>query len=170
MKPISNGRMRRAVQVVFATGVAAGAVQAQAAIDSWIKIPGIPGESAAVDHKGEIDVLTFSQSLDAKACQFAVVKYLDSATPALSEAVARKTNLPNVTFSARKAGEGQKDFLTITLMSATVSSLETASSGTDLPPKEQAVFAPRSVTIVYRPQDAKGGLGTAVTSTFTCDK
>ena len=169
MKPVSTGSVRKAVQVVFATGVAAGAVQAQA-VDSWLRIPGIPGESVNADHKGEIDVISFTQTLDAKTCQLAVLKYLDSATPALSEATAKKSALPNVTLSARKSGDGQKDFLTITLLNASVASVDTSSAGGDVPPKEQVIFAPRSVTVTYRAQDAKGGLGAAVTSTFNCDK
>ncbi len=158
------------MQVVFATGLAAGAVQADAAIDSWVRIPGIAGESVNADHKGEIDVASFSQTLDNKNCAFAVVKFLDSASPALAEAAAKKSTLPSVVLNARKSGEGQKDFLTITLASATVASVDTAYGGGDAPAKEEVVFSPRSVTFSYRPQDAKGSLGAAVTSSYTCDK
>jgi type VI secretion system secreted protein Hcp len=170
MKPISSGRMRQAVRVVFATGVAAVGAQAEAAVDSWLRIPGIAGESLVVDHKGDIDLVSFTQAFDSKACKIAVVKYLDTATPALSEAASKRTTLPNVTLTARKSGEGQKDFYTVTLLSSTVASVETASAGPDSPVTEAVAFSPRSVTISYRPQDAKGSLGSAVTSTINCEK
>jgi type VI secretion system secreted protein Hcp len=161
--------MRQAVRVVFASGVAAGALQA-GAVDSWLRIPGIAGESLVADHKGDIDLVSFSQAFDSKACKFTVVKYLDTATAALSEATSKRTTLPNVTLTARKSGEGQKDFYTVTMLSSTVASVETTSANQDAPVMEAVAFSPRSVTISYRPQDAKGGLGTAVTSTINCEK
>lgn len=169
MKKISSGT-RKAVQVVLATGMVAGMVPANAAVNGWLRVPGIAGESTNADHKGEVDVLAYSQALDNKTCAFAVQKNLDSASPAFAEAVARKTTLPSVVFSARKAGEGQKDFYTVTLASATIASLNTSFGGGDDSAREEVVFSPRSVTVSYRAQDAKGSLGPAITSAFTCDK
>jgi type VI secretion system secreted protein Hcp len=166
MRTVSKGT-RKAIQVVFATGMAAGAVQA-GAIDSWVRIPGIDGESTNADHKGEIDVLSYSQALDSKTCEFIIEKQLDKASPALAESVAKRAMLPSVVFSARKSGEGQKDFLNVTLASVSIAAVNT-SLGRDAA-SEQVVLKPRSVTISYRAQDAKGTLGPAITSSFGCDK
>lgn len=170
MKPISAGRARKAMKVVFAAGVAAGAVQADAAVDSWLKIPGFPGESTRVDHKGEIDIVSFVQLLDPKNCTYAFVKDLDKASPGLAEAVAKKTVLPTVTLTSRKAGEGQKDFYVLTLFSVALQSLELTESAGGLVPTEQVVMSPRSVSISYKPQDDKGGLGGEVKASFNCER
>jgi type VI secretion system secreted protein Hcp len=170
MKPINAGRARKAMQVVFAAGVAAGAVQADAAVDSWLKIPGLPGESLQQDHKGEIDVISFAQMLDAKNCSYAFVKNLDKASPGLADAVARKSVLPTVTLTSRKSGEGQKDFYVLTLFSVAVQSLELSWSAGGVAQAEQIVLSPRSVNISYKPQDEKGGLGPEVKASFNCDK
>jgi len=146
-----------------------GAVQA-GAIDSWVRIPGIDGESTDADHKGEIDVLSYSQALDSKACEFVIEKQLDKASPALAESVAKRAMLPSVVFSARKSGEGQKDFLKVTLASVSIAAVNTSLSRGGDSASEQVVLNPRSVTISYRAQDPKGGLGQPVVSSFGCDK
>jgi len=169
MRKVSKGT-RKAIQVVFTAGMAAGAVQAGAAVDSWVRIPGIDGESTNSDHKGEIELLSYSQTLENKTCEYVIEKRLDKASPALAESVAKKATLPSVVVSARKAGEGQKDFLSVTLASVTIAAVNTSfGSGSDAG-REQVVLNPRSVTISYRVQDEKGGLGPAVTSSFNCEK
>jgi len=170
MKPISAGGARKALQVVFAAGVAAGAVQADAAVDSWLKIPGLPGESLQQDHKGEIQVVSFVQVLNHKNCTYAFVKNLDKASPILADAVARKTVLPTVTLTSRKAGEGQKDFYVLTLFSVALQSMELTQSAGGLETTEQVVMLPGSVSISYKPQDDKGGLGGEVKASFNCEK
>lgn len=170
MKPISSGRARKAMKVVFAAGVAAGAVQADAAIVSFLKIPGLPGESVQADHKGDIDVVSFAQLLDPKKCTYAFVKNLDKASPGLADAVAGKTVLPTVTLTSKKAGEGQKDFYVLTLFSVTLKTLEMTQSAGGLDWTEQVVMSPGSVSISYRPQDEKGGLGGEVKASFNCER
>lgn len=170
MKPISAGKARKAMKVVFAAGVAAGAVQADAAVESHMRIPGIEGESPHQDHKGEIQVVSFVQLLNHKKCTYAFVKNLDKASPLLADAVARKTMLPTVTLTSRKVGEGQKDFYELTLFSVALQSMELAQSAGGLETTEQVVMLPGSVTIAYKPQDDKGGLGGEVKASFNCEK
>ena len=169
MRTASKGT-RKAIQVVFATGLAVSAAQAGAAVDSWVRIPGIDGESTDADHKGEIEVLSYTQALENKVCEYVIDKRLDRASPALAEAVARKGMLPSVVLSARKSGEGQKDFLTVTLASVTIAAVNTSFARGADGGVEQLVLNPRSVTISYKAQDPKGALGPAITSSFTCDK
>ena len=169
MKPISTAGARKAMKVVFAAGVAAGAIQADAATESWLMIPGLEGESTQADHKGEIDVVSFAHLLD-KNCTYAFVKNLDKASPGLAEAVARKTVLPTVRLTARKSGEGQKDFYVLTLFSVAVQSVELTESAGGVAWTEQVVMSPRSVSISYKPQDDKGALGGEVKASFNCEK
>lgn len=170
MKASNASKSRKAIQLVVATGVTLGAVQAMAAVDGFLAIPGLPGESAQVGHKDDIDVISFAQTLDSKKCRYTIVKNLDKSSPGLAEATAKKSAFPAVTYAARKAGEGQKDFYVVTLYGATVESLDQVLSATSLNPAEQVVLAPKSVSISYKPQDDKGGLGAAVTTTLNCDK
>ena len=170
MKPISAAKARNAMKVVFAAGVAAGAVQADAVVDSHMRIPGIEGEATHKDHKGEIAIVSFVQVLNHKNCTYAFVKNLDKASPILADAVARKTVLPTVTLTLRKAGEGQKDFYVLTLFSVALQSMELTQSAGGLETTEQVVMLPGSVSISYKPQDDKGGLGGEVNASFKCEK
>lgn len=60
--------------------------------------------------------------------------------------------------TARKAGEGQKDFLKVTFKEVFISSVQPAgSSGGDV--MEQVSCSYKDVEFAYKPQDDKGGLG-----------
>lgn len=168
MRAEHTGRAVRVIRAVGAAAMAVASFQAGAAIDSWIRIPGIPGESVNIDHRGEIDVSNYALTLDTRTCTVAVRKGLDSASPPLAEAAIRRTTLPSVVLTARKAGEGQKDFYTVTLTNASVSSVLASYTSGDNAPTEDVTFSARSLALSYKPQDAKGGLGAAITSTFSC--
>ncbi len=170
MKTEKAAWAKKAVHVALAAALAAGAAQAQAAIDSFLKITGMPGESTDASHKDEIEVTSFSYSLDSRNCQFSFVKFLDKASPALSEAAAKKSSIGAVTFTARKAGEGQKDYFSLAMTNVNVQSLDLAASSGAPTPSEEVVLSPRSVTVSYKPQDPKGGYGPAVVTTFNCDR
>ena len=64
----------------------------------------------------------------------------------------------------RKSGEGQKDFLTWDFTNLRIKSYDVAF--TDGPPLDVVTFSFTQVTMTYRPQDIKGGLGAAVTVTW----
>ncbi len=79
-------------------GAAPEPVQAAAAVDYFLKIDGIDGESTDKDHKGEIDVLSWSWGMSQSGSadgtivpdiqELELTKYVDKSTPKLMEALA----------------------------------------------------------------------------------
>ena len=140
------------------------------AFDSFLKIDGIDGESTDVKHKGEIEVLSFNWNITrsrrgrAKVADFTIVKHLDKATPQLFDSVCAGDRIPEATLTARKAGEGQRDFLIVTLKEVFVNSVAPAGNTSNDMPLEQVSLSFSRSEITFIPQDKTGKPGPPVTS------
>jgi type VI secretion system secreted protein Hcp len=143
-----------------------------ASTDSHIKFDGVDGESTHKDHKGEIEVLSWSWGVSQSTAgsgggsgkgkatpgDFNFTHFFDKASPVLAKHCVAGKHFPTAKLTARKAGEGQKDFLVITLKEVFVTSVQPAgSSGGDL--VESVSCAYKDIEFAYKPQDDKGGLG-----------
>jgi len=143
--------------------------------DSHFKFDGVEGESTHKDHKGEIEVLSWSWGVQqhsalagggsgkgkAQPGDMTFTHYYDKASPVLAKHCVAGKHFKDAVLTARKAGEGQKDFLKITLKEVFVTSVSPAgSSGGDL--VETVSCSYKDVEFEYKPQDDKGGLGGAV--------
>jgi len=145
------------------------------AISHFIKFDGVEGESTNKDHKGEIDVLSWSWGFTNTAAtggggsgvgrpvpaDFSFVHLYDKASPSLARAGASGRHFKEVTLTARKGGQGQKDFLKVTMKEVFITSLQ--QQATEAQIAEIVNFSTRHIATEYRPQDAKGSLGTPVT-------
>jgi type VI secretion system secreted protein Hcp len=154
------------------------------AIDTHIKFDGIDGESTSKDHKGEIDVLSWSWGLTndragsgkgsgagkPKAEDFRIVHRYDKASPVLARHAAKGTAIPTAVLSARKAGQGQKDFLKITMKEVFITSVQVGAAAEGADAVEEVAFRYQSFDVSYRPTDQKGGLGGAVTMSWDLKK
>jgi type VI secretion system secreted protein Hcp len=144
-------------------------------IDTHIKFPKVEGESTHKDHKGEIDVFSWSWGVSnaanpsgggmgrgrAMPSDFNFTHRYDKASPVLAANCVKGSHFPEVTLTCRKAGDGQKDFLKITMKEVFITSLQPAgSSGGDL--IESVSMSYGSIDFGYKPQDDKGGVGSEV--------
>lgn len=142
------------------------------AIDSHIKFDGVDGESTHKDHKGEVEILSWTWGVSntslasgtgsgkgkANAGDLHFTHSYDKASPVLAKKCAQGVHFPTVVVTSRKAGEGQKDFLKITLKEVFISSVQpSGSSGGDI--MESVSMSYASIDFAYKPQDEKGGLG-----------
>jgi type VI secretion system secreted protein Hcp len=143
------------------------------AIDTHIKFDGVDGESVHADHKGEIDMLSWTWGVNnatsaasgsgsgkgkASAGDFHFVHLYDKASPVLSKKCAQGVHFATAVVTARKAGEGQKDFLKITMKEVFITSVQpSAGGGGDI--VENVSMSYGSIDFAYKPQDEKGGLG-----------
>lgn len=142
------------------------------AIDTHIKFDGVEGESSHKDHKGEIEVLSWtwgvsnaSQSAGggsgkgkATPGDFHLTHRYDKASPVLSKRCADGKHFKEVVLTSRKAGEGQKDFLKVTMKEVFITSVQpSGSSGGDI--VESVSMSYGAIDFAYKPQDDKGGLG-----------
>jgi type VI secretion system secreted protein Hcp len=140
------------------------------AVDYFLKLDGIPGESADAKHKGEIDVLAFSWGVSqakgtgsgggggaGKAIfeDLLVVARTSKASPKLWLACASGQHIKSAVLTCRKPGKTPFEFLTITLTDVLVSSYEIDGSDEELP-LDQVALAFAKVETAYTPQDPTG--------------
>jgi type VI secretion system secreted protein Hcp len=119
-----------------------------AAIDYFLKIDGIEGESADAKHKGEIDIESFSWGATNNASaahgggggsgkvsvqDFHVVMHFNKASPQLFLAAASGGLFQKAVLTARKAGKEQQDFLKWTFSDCLVSSYQTGGNSVAVP-------------------------------------
>jgi len=139
------------------------------AIDFFLKIDSIRGESADAKHKGEIDLISFSWGASppterppARAAirDFSIVKAVDSASPLLLQAACQGTSQGRALFVARKAGDAQVEYIKITFTDVIVSSVSWTGSAEG--PMEAVTLGYRTAEVAVTPIDATGKPGAAV--------
>jgi type VI secretion system secreted protein Hcp len=86
----------------------------------------------------------------------AITKYLDKASPALLIALAKGSHIPTAKLLVRKAGEGQKKYLELTMSKVMVTSVATGGSGGEDRLTENVTLNFADVKFEYFLQDAKG--------------
>lgn len=143
------------------------------AAEIFAKIGTIAGESAHKDHRGEIDVLSFSWSVVNTGTiaagagagkpvfhDLSFTHAIDKASPELLKACATGVHIPVATITQRKSGEGQKDYLIIKMTDVIVTgvSLGDASAGST----ENVSLAFAKVDFEYKPQKPDGSLDTGI--------
>lgn len=140
--------------------------------DTHIKFDGVEGEATHVDHKGEIEVLSWTWGVSnpnlgsgtgsgkgkATPGDFNFMHSYDKASPILAKKCAQGVHFPQVVMTARKSGEGQKDFLKVTWKEVFITSVQpSGSSGGEI--MESVSFSYQQIDFAYKPQDDKGVLG-----------
>ena len=147
-----------------------------AAVDYFLKIDGIQGESRDAKHKGEINLESFSWGeanvgapvggAGAGKVQIEdlhVVMKMNKASPLLLLACATGQHLKQAILTARKAGKVQLEFLVFKFTDLLVSSYHTGGN-TDIEPTDQVAFNFARIEVTYRPQKPAGSPDTPVTA------
>jgi len=142
------------------------------AIDTHIKFDGVEGESTHADHKGEIAVLSWAWNIHnastlagggsgkgkAQPGDLVFAHTYDKSSPVLAKKCAQGVHFKEAVVTARKSGEGQKDFLKITMKEVFITSVAPAGGG-DGDIIEQVSMSYASIDFAYKAQDEKGGTG-----------
>ncbi len=149
------------------------------AVDMFLKLDGIEGESRDSKHKGEIEIESFSWGVSnsgsaahagggggagkASFQDFHFTKQVSKASPRLFLACASGQHIPQATLTCRKAGKEQAEFYKVTLSDLIVSSYEQqGASSSDALPVDQFSLNYSKIEIEYRAQEPDGSLGAAV--------
>ena len=148
------------------------------AVDMFLKIDGVPGESKDQIHTKEIDVLSWSWGMSNSGSahvgggagagkvhvdNLQVSKYVDSSSPKLMLACCAGTHYTQAVLTVRKAGgTAPVEYVVITLKEVFITSVSTGGSGSDDRFTESVSLNFAKVSLDYVPQQAKGGKGTAI--------
>lgn len=152
---------------------------AEGAVDYFLKVDGIDGESEDSKHSGEIECISWSWGVSNQGTfaqgggggagksvpgDFSFTMYNCKASPPLMQACAEGKHIPKATFTARKAGGGQQDFLMVTFTDILVSSYNTSGSAGsgDVRPLDSISLNAAKVEQEYKAQKKDGSLGGSV--------
>jgi type VI secretion system secreted protein Hcp len=143
------------------------------AIDMFLKVDGIKGESPDAQHKDEISIESFSFGVHqtgtsangggggagkASFEDIHVTKKADVASPLLMEACATGKHIKSALLTVRKAGGKQEDYYKIKLTDLLVTSHQNTGHGADTP-MEQVSLNFSKIQFEYYPQKPDGTLG-----------
>jgi type VI secretion system secreted protein Hcp len=146
------------------------------ALEMFLKLAGIAGESLDAKHKGEIDVLAWSWGLSTpeaasaagagagagrvKIDNISIQKWVDIASPLLISSETTGKHITDGTLSTRKAGTAAgSDFLLFKMTDVSVSSVQVASSSGADRPTESITLSFAKFEFDYQPIKADGSLG-----------
>lgn len=149
-----------------------------AAVDYFLKIEGVDGESHDSKHKNELDIESWSFGETNSGTGHAggghgagkvvmqdmhfVTKYQKS-SPKLMLICANGEHIKKATLTCRRAGKEQQEYLKITLTDVLVSSYQTGGSAHgDVVPTDQFSLNFAKIEFEYKPQKQDGTLDSAI--------
>jgi type VI secretion system secreted protein Hcp len=149
------------------------------AVDYFLKIDGVPGESADAKHKGEIQLESFSWGETnpggggvavgggggagkVQMQDLVVTMVVSKASPKLLLGCATGKHYKEAVLTVRKAGKSQQEYLIIKLKDIIVTSYQTGGSAQSDLIVDQASLGFSTIQMDYRPQKADGSLDAAV--------
>ncbi|MES2089201.1 MAG: type VI secretion system tube protein Hcp [Pseudomonadota bacterium] len=141
------------------------------AVDMFIKIGDIKGESRDKVHAGLIDVLAWSWGMSNSGSahvgggagagkvnvqDLSFTKYIDKSSTNLITACCKGAHYPEATLTVRKAGGTPLEYLIITLTEVLVTSVSTGGSGGEDRLTENVTLNFAKFKVAYQPQDKAG--------------
>ena len=146
------------------------------AVDYFLKIDSIPGESTDAKHKNEIDLQSWSwgESNAGKSDaggggsgkvnmqDFHFTMRINKASPKLFLACASGQHIKEALLTCRKAGKDQQEYLKIKFSDLLIASYQTGGSGGDEVPLEQISFNFSKIEQTYAAQKPDGTLDSPV--------
>jgi len=141
------------------------------AVDMFLKLDGIKGESKDDKHKDEIHIETFSWGVNQTGTMgvgggggagkvnvhdITVTKYLDKSTPELMLACCNGKHIPTGLLSVRKAGETPLEYLKIKLTDILISAVQNTGAGGQDAMSESLSLNFAKFEVAYQPQGADG--------------
>ena len=151
------------------------------AVDMFLKIGDVKGESRDKTHKETIDVLAWSWGVSnsgsahvgggagagkASVQDLSATKYIDKSSPDLMLACCNGKHYPEAKLTVRKAGEKPLVYRKITMTDVLISAVSTGGSGGEDRLTENITLNFAKVKVEYVEQTATGGEGAKPSMTF----
>ncbi len=145
------------------------------AVDVFLKLGDVKGESKDSKHPDEINVLSWSWGISnqsdvragagagagkANFSDLSFMHALDKASPVLMKACAMGDHFAEATLVSRKSGKGQQDYLLVKMKEVFVTSVQP--SGSSEHPMESVSLVFGHVDLEYKPQKEDGSVDAGV--------
>jgi type VI secretion system secreted protein Hcp len=150
---------------------------ALAALDMYLELDGIQGESAASKYAGAIDVLAWSNGLSnsgstqggaggagkANFQDMSITKFLDSASPYLLLYTSTGQHIDSATLTVRRSSETNPLYFKVELKNIIVTSVSSGGSGGEDRLTENITLNYAEIRWTYYPIDDRGNAATPIT-------
>jgi type VI secretion system secreted protein Hcp len=148
------------------------------AVDMFIKIGDLKGESVDSKHKDEIDVLAWSWGMSQSGTthhgtgggsgkvnvqDLSITKHIDKSSPNLMQYCCNGKHFAEALLTVRKAGENPLEYLKIKMQDLIISSVSTGGSGGEDRLTENVVLNFAKFHVDYTPQKKDGSGEAAIT-------
>jgi type VI secretion system secreted protein Hcp len=155
------------------------------AVDYFLKVDGIPGESKDSKHTDEIDVLSWSWGQTNTGSfgggggggagkvsmqDFHFTMQMNKSTPKLMQHCASGVHIPKAILVSRKAGGDQQEYMKITFSDLLVSSYQMGGSGGSEMGVDQISLNYTKIEFEYKEQKQDGSLGGAIKAGYDLKK
>jgi type VI secretion system secreted protein Hcp len=144
------------------------------AMDMFVKIGDLEGESTDSVHKGSCDVLAWSWGLSNSGTahtgggagagkvsvqDVSITKWIDKSSPDLMLATCNGKHFPKAVLTVRKAGEKPLEYLVVTMEDCMITAVSTGGSGGEDRLTENVTINFAKVKVNYVEQTTTGGAG-----------
>lgn len=151
------------------------------AVDMFLKLGDLKGESRDKDHKDETEVLAWSWGMDQSGTthsgsgggagkvsvhDLSITKYIDKASPMLQLACCNGQHFPEGLLTVRKAGEKPLEYIKITIKEIIIASISIGGSGGEDRLTENVTLNFAEFKTEYTPQKPDGSGDAAVEAGF----
>jgi len=141
------------------------------AVDAFLKLGDLKGESPVEGFEEQIQVLSWSWGMSQTGTthlgtgggagkvnvqDMAVVHYMDTASPSIVQACCNGKHFPEATLTLRKAGEDPLEYLILTLTDVIITSVSVGGSEGEERNIENFTLNFGKFKYSYQPQDNKG--------------
>ncbi len=155
------------------------------AVDMFLKIESIKGESVDDKHKGEIEVIAWSWGAaqtgtmhsasgggagKASVHDLSLTKHVDRATPILLKHCLAGIHIPEALLTVRKAGGKPLEYVKMKMKEVLVSNLQTGGTGSDERLTETISLNFANVEFEYVPQKPDGSADASIPITWNIAK
>jgi type VI secretion system secreted protein Hcp len=136
----------------------------------FLKMHGVTGEASDTEHKGEIDVVSWSWGMRANTSlatgqatarstitELQIVKRVDQSSPTLMNFLRANKVVSQALLVVRKAGKTPLEYFRIELENVRVTSIQAESESAELVERVSLGFS--KVKVSYTPQDSLGARG-----------
>ena len=171
--------------LLLAGALAAGAAAPAAADDLFLRLEGIQGESMDARHKGEIGILSYTQSFTGPFAHSApgagagagkttcgpvtVTKFIDVSSPQLILFAANGQHIPRALITFRRSGQAQLEYYKVTLDDVIITEVEqTGSSAAAARAMEKVSLIGRRFSFEYVSQMPDGRRGGTPKAGWDC--
>lgn len=155
------------------------------AVDMFLKLPAVGGESLDSDHKGEIDILSFSWGMTQSGTMhtgqgggggkvnvndLSIVKFIDKSSPNIMQKICKGEHYDEAMLTIRKAGGKPVEYLKIKMYKVMITNVSMGAAGSEDRLTETIGLSFAKFDHFYTPQGNDGSAEAEIMTVFDIEQ